>query len=60
MSRFSWLAEWGLQCVSIKPNLYSDDLEVWSKLDKCVGIKRIASPKFVRDFDCDWQYFPVV
>ena len=55
----SWLVEWGRQCVSTKPHLYSVDLEVWSKFAQCAGIKRIASSKFARDFDCDWQYFPV-
>ncbi len=30
------------------------DLEVWSKLAKCVPIMRIAS-KCALDFDCDWQ-----
>ncbi len=35
-------------------SVYCVDLEVWSKLAKCVHIMRIAS-KFTRDFDCDWQ-----
>ncbi len=34
--------------------LYCVDLEVWSKLAKCVRIMRIAL-KWARDFDCDWQ-----
>ncbi len=34
--------------------LYCVDLEVWSKLAKCVRIMRIAS-KCVHHFDCDWQ-----
>ncbi len=35
--------------------LYCVDLEVWSKLAKCVRIMRIAS-KCVRNFDCNWQH----
>ncbi len=34
--------------------LYCVDLEVWSKLAKCVRIMRIAS-KYTRDFDSDLQ-----
>ena len=34
--------------------LYCVDLEVWSKLAKCVRIMGIVS-KCARDFDCDWQ-----
>ncbi len=34
--------------------LYCVDLEVWSKLAKCVLIMRIVS-KRAHDFDCDWQ-----
>ncbi len=34
--------------------LYCVDLEVWSKLAKCVLIIRIAS-KCAHNFDCDWQ-----
>ncbi len=34
--------------------LYCVDLEVWSKLAKCVRIMRIAS-KYACDFKCDWQ-----
>ncbi len=34
--------------------LYCVDLEVWSKLAKCVRIMCIAS-KVAHDFDCDWQ-----
>ncbi len=35
--------------------LYCVDLEVWSKLAKCVHNMRIAL-KFTRYFDCDWQH----
>ncbi len=34
--------------------LYCVDLEVWSKLAKCVRIMHIASIG-VHDFDCEWQ-----
>ncbi len=34
--------------------VYCVDLEVWSKLAKCVHIMCIAL-KCARDFDCDWQ-----
>ncbi len=40
--------------MELKHSLYCVDLEVWSKLAKCVRIMRIAS-KCARDFDCDWQ-----
>ena len=36
------------------PILYCVDLEVWSKLAKCVHIMSIAS-KCAQEFYCDWQ-----
>ena len=35
-------------------HLYCVDLEVWSKLAKCVRFMRSAS-KCAHDFDCEWQ-----
>ncbi len=40
--------------VTMGPQIYSVDLEVWSKLAERARIKRTAS-KCAHDFDCDWE-----